>query len=129
MQYEKIVFLPTGNKDRANEILKDLVFHYPALLFIVFGDDSDADEILSIASDLAEKPGYNNFHIVSIDKPSVIKGVLNDLNDTDNQLGTLSKVRAFSLSITDKIMDVIKTDEDNVGLLRIWKSFKAAYND
>jgi hypothetical protein len=125
MNHEKIVILPCDNVNRANEILHDLIYNQAYVLLVVLGDNSQTNDLLELGSRVAgndSDPGL----VVWINNPSVVLPIIRNLEVEDNSLENLDIVSAFMLSIMDKVVDVIYSNEPKLNILRVYKSFQLA---
>ncbi len=127
MNYEKIITLPQ-NPQKAISIFEDLIHNQVYVLFVVLWDDDISDKLLDLGSKAAgglSDPGM----VVWITNPETIQSVIDQLNDKTGSINNLNSVRAFMLSISDNIVDVIMEDERRIDMLRVWKSIQLALND
>jgi len=125
MNYEKLTILPCHDPEEAKSIFETLIYEEAYLLLVVLGKDSSAKRILELGTKAAGNKQDPSM-VVWISEPEVVADTLSNLQDPKRFLNNLSSIRAFALSITDKVVDVIKVQEKPLNILRVWKSFMLA---
>jgi len=122
MELLKTTILPTDDKALALKLFKHAVYDTPRVLLVVVGTGAAQDSLVQRADKLAGKPDDPRWVIWARD-PSAIK---KEVGKFKGQQVSLAQTRAFSLSLTDTVCDVIGTAEPEPDLVRILQAYLKA---
>jgi hypothetical protein len=125
MEFYKTTILPTDDSSLALRIFNELIFEEPLVLFVVLGKGSNAETLVRRAAKFAgakEEPRW----IVWARNPDDIQKAIEKLNGEQSLVGAIGSARAFSLSLSDTVKDVIRGDEPEPDFVRIFKAFAKA---
>ena len=126
MEYEKITFLPTDDKETAYCILNDMLYHQGFYMVFVLGRSSDSMKLTEYASSLVKNTTWPAMVCV-IRQPEVVSNLLqNLLKSYDNRID-FREVIMFSTKITDIVADVVFKSEPKLDLLRVFECINKAY--
>ena len=119
---KKTTILPDDAKV-AERLFNELVHEQPYYLFVALGASADAETVAQRADSLAGLPQEPRW-VVWARKPKSIAKVVAELVGADKV--DLESARAFTLSLSDEVRDVIEGDEPVPNLTRILLAFANA---
>lgn len=119
---KKTTILPDDAKV-AERLFSDLVHNQPYYLFVALGADANAETVAQRADSLAGLPDEPRW-VVWARNPQSIAKVVKKLVNADKV--DLDSARAFTLSLSDEVRDVIEGDEPVPNLTRIFEAFSSA---
>jgi len=119
---KKTTILPDDAKV-AERLFNDLVHNQPYYLFVALGADANAETVAQRADSLAGLPEEPRW-VVWARNPQSIAKVVKKLVNADKV--DLDSARAFTLSLSDEVRDVIEGDEPVPNLTRILLAFANA---
>ena len=125
MKLEKTIVLPIGDAGKARQLFNDAIYTKPWVLFVVIGDDAQAEELVERADGLAGVATDPRM-VVWARRRADVQEVLDGLAGAAKLLKQLPKARAFSLGLGNKVRDVITAQETEVDLVRILETFLEA---
>ncbi len=112
----------------AAEEFERWVHDEPVILLVVLGDGDDVQRTVERADKIAASL-LNEFptlpHVLWARNRVAIESVIDSLEGSPALKAKLKDCKAFALNLTDKLVDVIDSDEP-VSLIRLFKAFNKA---
>ncbi len=115
MQLKRTLIIPTDDIDLARDMFNDLVYEQDKLMVIVLGDDDEARLAIKYADSRARLvvAGFERSSVWIRDKQLLAKEIMalknaSELFPTDG----IDSVVALSVSIADKVADVIRSGSE-----------------
>lgn len=120
MDLWKTTILPTDDAQLAQRVLRDLIYEEPLVLLVVLGTGEEANTFVERAS---RNAGARNepWWVVWARKPKAMQPVLDDL--TGKKLGDVDKLRGFTLSMSDRVVDTFLLSDPVPDQLAILTAF------
>lgn len=122
MDLRKTMILPSDDAALARQLFKHAVFDTVDVLLVVLGTGASIETLVQRADKLAGRQ-EDPRRVIWARSPGDIKPVVDGLKGEQIVLGS---TRAFSLSLTDTVRDVITTAEPEPDLVRILEAFVKA---
>ncbi|HCA79253.1 MAG TPA: hypothetical protein DEP53_05910 [Bacteroidetes bacterium] len=127
MELKKTTILPTDDAALANRLFKHLIDEVPTVLFIVFGIGEEAEILVQRADKLAGAENEPR-RVVWARRPELVASVLSTLKGETEMVAKIVslQVRAFTLSLSDVVKDLLTLDEPLPSLTRVLKAYVRA---
>ena len=125
MSLFKTTILPTDSKKDAINMLSELIFDEPLVLFIVLGKGDAARRLVHRADKLTgtmHEPRW----VVWARRPEQIEEVVALLQNNGQLVADYRAALAFSLSLSDTVRDLIMNSDPEPDMVRILESFVKA---
>lgn len=129
MELNKTIIVPTDDKELAQQLFKSVVYDEDVLVLAVLGGDEKAINIVKKADRLAQLVTQDRKRkVLWIRDKEVVREDIENLNIGQGKNFSIEDVlnaSAFSVSLGDEVMDIIKEDE-YISYIRIDTSFSRA---
>lgn len=129
MELNNTIIMPTDNDDLAQQLFKSVVYDEDVLVLVVLGEDEKATGVVKKADKLAQMVTQGRKRkVIWIRKPDVLKDEIQAVKVGEGKDFTAEdvlKALAFSISLGDEVMDIIKQD-DYTSFIRIDTCFSRA---
>jgi hypothetical protein len=122
MEFRKTTILPTDDAELAGRMLADLVNEQPYVLFVVLGAGPETELLVQRAARLSGAESEPRW-VVWIRQPAMLEAQIRSFPGAEKLPGDLGNCRAFSMSITDVIRDVLLITEETPNLMRVLQAF------
>ena len=128
MSLFKTTILPTDSKKDAINMLSELIFDEPLVLFIVLGKSEAANRLVHRADKLTGAMNEPRW-VVWARRPEQIEEVVALLQNNGQLVNNFQAALAFSLSFSDTVRDLIMQSDPEPDMVRILESFIKAETD
>lgn len=129
MELNNTIIIPTDNKTLAQQLFKSVIYDEDVLVLGVLGEDVKATEVVKKADKLANLITQGRKRkVIWIRKPDILKDEIKTVKigaGKDFTPEDVLKSLAFSISLGDEVMDIIKKG-DYISFIRIDTCFSRA---
>jgi len=129
MELNNTIIIPTDNKTLAQQLFKSVIYDEDVLVLGVLGEDVKATEVVKKADKLANLITQGRKRkVIWIRKPDILKDEIKTVKIGAGKDFTPEDVLeslAFSISLGDEVMDIIKKG-DYISFIRIDTCFSRA---
>ena len=129
MELNNTIIIPTDNKTLAQQLFKSVIYDEDVLVLGVLGEDVKATEVVKKADKLANLITQGRKRkVIWIRKPDILKDEIKALKIGAGKDFTAEDVLAslaFSISLGDEVMDIIKKG-DYISFIRVDTCFSRA---
>ncbi|MCZ7555850.1 MAG: hypothetical protein M5R41_05550 [Bacteroidia bacterium] len=122
MEFRKTTILPTDDAELAGRMLADLVYEQPYVLFVVLGTGPEAEDLVQRAAKLSGAESEPRW-VVWIRQPVMLETQIRNFSGAERLPAALGHCRAFSMSITDAIRDVMLASDGVPNLMRVLQAY------
>ena len=123
----KTITLPE-DPDAARAEFDHWVHHEGVVLLVVLGSGSEVERIVEDADSLANHMN-DMAHVLWARHPDDLAAAFRALKAAPKLKSQIPGSQAFALSLTDRVVDVIRRDEDPPDLTRLFEAFNKALGD
>lgn len=129
MELNNTIIIPTDNKTLAQQLFKSVIYDEDVLVLGVLGEDVKATEVVKKADKLANLITQGRKRkVIWIRKPDILKDEIKTVKigaGKDFTPEDVLKSLAFSISLGDEVMDIIKKG-DYISFIRVDTCFSRA---
>lgn len=129
MELNNTIIIPTDNKELAQQLFKSVIYDEDVLVLVVLGEDENVTDVVKKADKLAQLVTQGRKRkVIWIRKPDILKDEIKSVNiggGTNFTSEDVLNAVAFSISLGDEIMDIIKRGE-YISFIRVDVSFGRA---
>ncbi len=125
MNLLKTTILPTDDADLAQRLFRHWVYEVPRVLFVVLGTGPKAEALTQRADTLAGLPPDPRW-VIWARFPEQLVPVVSAFSGKKPTLTGPAVDRAFALSLTDNVRDVLTAAEPEPDLVRVLQAYARA---
>ena len=125
MSLRKTTILPTDSGPLAVKLFKQWVYDEAAVLFVAQGASAEIERMVARADKLAGIPTDPRW-VIWARKPELIQLAIDALTGKPALKKAIPGARGFSISIGDEVRDVVKVDEPEPDMARLFTAFVRA---